>query len=207
MRMTRVRAAIAWGVISACGLAPLAAQQSPRPPVPASPPAASTSQKDASPAPSGQPESAGLLRVDVVVSRFSGDKRLASLPYTLYATIGSGASLRLSQNVPIVTSVGDQKNYNYQELPTKIDFVSSRERSDGRYEYQLNLSTNFFYAVPQSPDAKLPVAPATDRPVFGDYTISNRLISRDGQTLTFSIATDRVTGETIRAEVTVTAVK
>lgn len=176
-------------------------------PVSVSPAPAAAANAPAAP----KPESSGLLvRVDVVVAGLQGEKKLSSLPYTLYATPGSNSSLRLGQSVPIVTSVGPASNpttpvgksVSYQSVGTNIDVSGFRVRSDGRYEMSLALSSSFVYAVPGGNSQQ-----AVDQPVIGSYTVNTPVIVRDGQTLSFSTATDKVTGETMRAELTVTAVK
>ena len=44
-------------------------------------------------------------------------------------------------------------------------------------------------------------------PVFKSFKTRNRLLLRNGQTRQFTAATDRVSGETVRIEVTLTVVK
>ncbi len=158
-------------------------------------------------------DSQGMVRVDVVISRFQGEKRTGNFPYTLYATIGTNSSLRLGQNVPITTSVIPQGNdkattpvtsYQYQDVGTNIDVGRLKTREDGRFEFDLTISASFFYAVA---GGEARVATTADRPVFGQYTVSNHLIATDRQLVPFSIATDRITGESFRAEVTITALK
>lgn len=157
-----------------------------------------------------KPESSGLLvRVDVVVIRLQGDKKISSLPYTVYATPGYNSSLRLGQQVPVVTALASAPNGNevsksvtYQSVGTNIDVNGFRVRSDGRYEMAIALSSSFVYAVPGSNTER-----TTDQPVIGSYTVNGPVIVRDGQTLSFSTATDKVTGETMRADLVVTAMK
>jgi hypothetical protein len=42
---------------------------------------------------------------------------------------------------------------------------------------------------------------------FRSFTMTNSMLMRDGQTVQFATATDKVTGETIRVDVTLSVVK
>jgi hypothetical protein len=44
-------------------------------------------------------------------------------------------------------------------------------------------------------------------PVIRSYRVDNMLVLRNGETTIFNVATDKVSGDTIRATVTVTALK
>lgn len=133
--------------------------------------------------------------------RLEGEKKIGSLPYTLYAVPGNNSSLRFGQSVPVVQGAG---SVSYQSVGTNIDVTGFRVRGDSRYELTLVASSSFLYPVPTSAGS----TPLTaGQPVIGTYTINTPIIARDGQTIGFSIATDKITGETMRAEVTLTAIK
>jgi hypothetical protein len=44
-------------------------------------------------------------------------------------------------------------------------------------------------------------------PVIRSYRVDNLLVVRNAETTTFNMSTDKVSGDTIRAQVTVTALK
>jgi hypothetical protein len=61
-----------------------------------------TQEKPAPPAPKPAPAAATPLKVSVVVSRFQGEKKLSSLPYTLSVNAGSRGTLRMGAKVPVM---------------------------------------------------------------------------------------------------------
>src|SRR5687767_10230569 len=103
-------------VVVACILvsAALSAQQKPQP-------AEAAREAAAAPAktPSEQPRAMMPARVQIVFSRFKGDKKVSSLPYTLGVTANERVktSLRMGMEVPL----GRMQSYNYKNLGTNID--------------------------------------------------------------------------------------
>ena len=135
---------------------------------------------------------------------------VSSLPYSLNALSGTSAKLRLGSNVPIPqssfaavnapTSVAPITSYSYQSVGSNIDCRVST-LSDGRYRLSLAIEDSSLGDTPgvEAGTAKLPV--------IRSYQFSTELILRDGQMATVNVATDKVSGETIRAQVTVTSIK
>src|SRR5580765_5363504 len=96
--MTRYIAALALTIAVAAAGAVRAQQPpapAPPPPVPATPP----------PVPAPPRMEGALLKVQVVVSRYQGEKKISSQPYTLSVTAnGPRATLRTGVQVPVPTS-------------------------------------------------------------------------------------------------------
>ena len=61
-----------------------------------------TQEKPAPPAPKAALAAVTPLKVSVVVSRFQGEKKLSSLPYTLSVNAGSRGTLRMGAKVPVM---------------------------------------------------------------------------------------------------------
>ena len=166
------------------------------------------------------------LELQVVVSRYQGDKRISSLPYVLSlktAPPGAGvvrsgppfgASLRLGSRVPIrtqiVTPASEGKpattsySVTYESVGMNID-CGATALEDGRFE--VTLTINESSVVTDAQDLK--ATPGTDNshPIFRSYQSTNTLFVKDGQTTQFTAATDRVSGEVVRVEVKLTVVK
>jgi hypothetical protein len=151
------------------------------------------------------------LEVQVVISRFQGEKKISSLPYTLAVNSDNiNAQLNVGANIPVPTTTftpaGSDKpaplvSYNYQNVGTNIDCrVTANE--DGRFE--LTLGVDESTVVTNADGASGSVAGV---PVMRNFKSRNRLLLRDGQTRQYTAATDRVNGETIRIEVTLRVVK
>jgi len=162
------------------------------------------------------------VEVQVVISRYQGDKRISSLPYVLSLKSslsstrfmpGTGASLRLGSRVTvrtqIVTAAADGKpaattnSVSYENVGMNIDCgVTGLE--DGRFEVTLTINESSVITDPQD----LKQTPGSDSyPVFRSYQSTNTLFVKDGQTTQFTAATDRVSGEVVRVEVKLTVVK
>ena len=165
------------------------------------------------------------LELQVVVSRYQGDKRISSLPYVLSLKTGPtsgatsqfrpgyGASLRLGSQVPVrtrvVTPAQDGKpattseTVNYQSVGMNID-CGAVALEDGRFEVTLTINESSVVTDPQ--DTKTP--PTSDGyPVLRSYQSTNTIFLKEGQTTQFTAATDRVSGEVVRVDVKLTVVK
>ena len=178
-------------------------------------------QQAAPPAP--KPEV--LLKVDVVLSRWLADKKTGSLPFTLLVnTPGSGsgyASIRVGVDVPTgtltslttvpnsstaqnpVTTATTRNNTDYRSVGTSID-CRSTQLADGRFQVNVNVQdSSIFNETPAGRGSVRSAAPAA----FQTFQMGNTLPMRDGQTLPFATATDKVSGEQLRVDVTLNVVK
>lgn len=162
------------------------------------------------------------LEVQVVISRYQSDKRVSSLPYVLslksglvttFRQPGQGAQLRLGSRVPIPTQVfappADGKpatttsSVSYENVGTNIDCAATA-LENGRFEVSITISETSVVSDPQD----LKAIPGSGvYPVFRSYQSTNTLFVKDGQTVQFTAASDRVSGEVVRVEVKLTVVK
>jgi hypothetical protein len=160
------------------------------------------------------------LELQVVVSRYQGEKRISSLPYVLSlksseVAIGfrgpsQGASLRLGSRVPIrqqvVVPAQDGKpatttsSVTYENVGMNID-ASASALEDGRFELTLTINESSIITDPGD------IKNTTGNPVFRSYQSTNTLFIKDGQTTQFTAATDRVSAEIVRVEVKLTVIK
>jgi hypothetical protein len=156
--------------------------------------------KPAPPPPAARPEVnrqvPPSVKVDIVLSRTNGNKTLSNLPYSLNVTEGSATHLRLGSQVPIPQG---GSSISYQNVGSGID-CDVRVLEDGRYRLALTMDDS---SVAEGPTPQgLP-----NMPVLRSYRVENLLVLRSGEATTFNVATDKVTGDTITAKVTVTALK
>ena len=163
------------------------------------------------------------LSVDIVVSRFQGDKKVSSLPYTLAVNAnelagnsvgGAGiAQLRMGANVPVPTLVAPKDivagpagpmpgPVNYQDIGTSIDCNAQRMK-DGGFQLRISVQDTSVYTNIQ--DKTTPTV--GEMPVFRKFSSTNMLVMKDGQTREFTAATDRVNEEVVRIAVTLRVVK
>jgi len=156
--------------------------------------------------------------IEVVISRYQGDKKISSFPYLLAVNAGpsvpgSGTKLRMGANVPVPTTTfspgvtADGKaaspivSYNYQNVGTDID-CSARPLGDGRFVVTVNVEERSVVQPTAGPGTTVNSAP-----VIRNFEAQNNLVLRDGQTRQFTAAADRVTGEVVKVDVTLKVVK
>lgn len=167
------------------------------------------------------------LKIQVVISRYQGDKKISSLPYSLSITGGGGsvaeniaagpsfigrANLRMGAKVPVAATsytpiaaggagVNPLVSYQYQDVGTNIDcHVWSVD--DGRFRVEITIEDSSVY-----PDEKDIPGTAKGNPSLRSFKASDSMLLRDGSTVQFTTATDKVSGETVRVDVTLTVVK
>ena len=151
------------------------------------------------------------LKLDVVISRQAGDKKISSMPYSLWLTANSPerqASLRLGVSVPVPTTVSAQakegekaeptRSFNYRDIGTNID-ASANSAAEGRFTVAITLTDSGL-------NSKGEPAPG-EAPMLRNFTSRFFLLLRDGQTATYMSATDPVTGETLKVDVTLSVLK
>jgi Flp pilus assembly secretin CpaC len=147
------------------------------------------------------------VKIDIVLSRSKGTTTLSSLPYSINAVEKERASLRLGSSVPIPTggSAGAPA-VSYQSVGSNID-CHVTALGDGRYHLTLAMEDSSLAESSAAQSTTSPVILAVPAPVIRSYRVETALILRDGQSSLFNVATDRVSGETVRAQVTLTALK
>jgi hypothetical protein len=214
----------ALAAVLALTLAPLSAQEQPpvlpTPGPPAAPPARPEPGPRPEPPPPAEPPGGrrgprplGIpLKVQVTISRFEGEKKTLSLPYSLLVNSpdsewGERTSLRMGIDVPIrlgPAGVGpDGKptaSYQYRNVGTRIDCRSSRYQD--RYFLDLTVEQSSLNNPSERASFVNP-----DIPVFRSFNSSFWGILRDGQSVTTVAAADPVSGESVRIEVSATAAR
>ena len=170
---------------------------------PAAPPAAKPSATPATP-----------LKLVVVISRYQGEKKVSSLPYTLSvnapgAPQSNHANLRMGAKIPVMTMampVLDGKQMaggpvQYQDVGTNID-CDATTLEDGRYRLSLSVEDTSIY-----PDAVADKGVVPGNPSFRSFRATDSMVLKDGGTAQFTTATDKVSGEIVKVDVTLTVVK
>jgi Flp pilus assembly secretin CpaC len=145
------------------------------------------------------------LRVQLVITRMQGDKKLAVLPYTLVVgTGGARTRMRMGVDTPVpvqMPSTPDsdkpRTSFQYKTVGTNID-CGAWVRDEGRYQLSIGVeSSSALPGVPGSGEA----------PLFRRFDTNVDAWLRDGQSLQTIASTDPVTGEVVKIDVTLTVVK
>ncbi len=166
----------------------------------------------AGPAPASPTKEGALLKVQVVISRYQGEKKISSQPYSLSVTAnGPRGTLRMGTQVAVPTgplpSGPDGKaapviSYNYKDVGTSID-CTARALDDGRYRLELSISDNSVAADDQGSQTFMKGVPQ-----FRNFQIAGETaVLRDGQSAQLTTATEKVTGETVKVDLTLTVAK
>jgi hypothetical protein len=162
------------------------------------------------------------LRVQITISTFEGEKKISSVPYTLSVTAVRTAPSKISQlrmgtKVPLPATkppsvdgkplteipgmVAGGGPVTYHEIGTNID-CAAWLADDDRYELSITVEDN---SIPRDEAAR--VAKTQGPPLIRSFRLHNRVILRDGQSTQFTAATDRISGETVRVDVTLNVAK
>jgi type II/III secretion system protein len=151
------------------------------------------------------------LKLQIVISRFEGEKKISSMPYTLSANAGRPASLRVGARVPVASTsftpiatggagVNPLTSFQYQDIGTNID-CSTTALEEGRFRVELTVDDSSVYPEDQGR------ATNTDKPSFRSFRATNSLVLKDGQTSQFTTGVDKVTGVVTKVDVTLTVVR
>ena len=153
------------------------------------------------------------LEIEIVISRFQGDKKISSVPYVLAVNAEGGESrLRMGTDVPVYNTAftpvpgGKEtpqalRSYNYRSVGTNIT-SSARSAPENRFELNLAVEDSSVYTGTEKT-----VPGGEGMPVFRSFNSSNTLLLRDGQTRQYTAAVDRVSGEVVKLDVTLRVVK
>ncbi len=146
------------------------------------------------------------LRVDVLLTEYAGEKKLNSLPYTLYVGASdyphglhaTNAFLRMGVRVPIL--VGDEKiAANYTNVGTNIDCDAASVSQD-TYRLQLTVNRTAIY----SPDSEVTAGEpfhVGGQPILRDFESRFELSLHDGQSGEGLSATDPFNGHLLKVTV------
>jgi len=155
------------------------------------------------------------VKVQIVISRYQGDKKISSLPYTLSVNANEVAgrnvtTLRMGAQVPIVSyqmpaAVSKEQQVptiQYRDVGTSID-CSATSTDDGRFRVYISIDDSS--VLTEEPGAAQSLA--MGRPTFRSFRNSETLSLKDAQSTQLTAATDKLNGEVVKVDVTLTVVK
>jgi hypothetical protein len=161
------------------------------------------------PAPQAEPAPAAFsaLRVEIVLSRLDAKgSPVTRTPYlfSLSTPAGSNCRLRMGAEVPVPQG-GPDGTVSYRGIGTNIDCSVRQVAPDGRFQIGITIEESSVFGN----DMIEPSAAAKfgNMPIFRSYQSINSVVLRSGESARFTAAADRVTGETVTAEVTLTVLK
>lgn len=148
------------------------------------------------------------LKVTVIFSEYDGEKKLSSLPYTLFLKASEDHSfgkVRMGVRVPIWTG-GKESAIQYQDVGSNID-CTARVIGDNRFLLDLVLERSSIYSTREEHSADQRPDEQPHQPLVRQFRANLALVLRDGQTTQSTMATDPLNGHIIRVDVTLNVVK
>jgi len=166
------------------------------------------------------------VRIDVMLTRLQGEKKISSLPFSLLANAtdnrrgAQSVSIRLGIDVPVGattetenrtdpagggvsrSSASTSTRTQYRSVGTDID-CSSERLDENRFSVRVSISDSSIY----SPDGGGKALKDSGPLAFRTFSTRNTVVMRDGQTVLFGTGTDKISGETLKIEVTLHVVK
>jgi hypothetical protein len=130
------------------------------------------------------------LKVQVVLSKYEGDKKVGSLPYTLAVTANdpNGINLRIGSEIPVP---GENGSVRHLMVGTIIDCLAT-SMDDGRFTLEVRIQDS---SIMERRNAEV-------APTLRTFATSNLVVLRDGQSTQFLSAADKLSGEVVRVDVT-----
>ena len=163
------------------------------------------------------------VRVTVVLARYQGEKRISSMPYVL-GVMASGygppqrTRLRMGTDVPVIqTAFGPppdgksatvpQTSYTYRNVGTSIDCTASYDQSIGGVFNLSLVVSDSSVGLDRGQKRESTSAVVPNLPAFRNFNSEFTAVLKDGQTMQYTSATDPVTGEVTKIDVTVSVMK
>lgn len=142
-----------------------------------------------------------ILKITVVLSRVNGEKKIANLPFVLLVTPNGGpTTVQMSSQVPIpITTVNEGKSvssYQYQNIGTNMNVQASPLEGGA---FSISLSVNDSQVLADSG--------TTGVGRMQSFTSSTKITLKDGGTIQYNAATDKMTGDVVKVDVTLNVIK
>jgi hypothetical protein len=155
------------------------------------------------------------LRVQLVITRLQGDKKVSSLPYTFVLSARPSSTcppahvrMRMGVDTPIPVTTFDDSDpkkpkgtsVSYRTVGTNID-CSADDLGDGRFKLSLMVENSSALAGDKA------AGDLAQFPLFRKFDTSLEPILRDGQKAETVTSTDPVTGEVVKIDVSLNVAK
>lgn len=152
------------------------------------------------------------LKVDVVFTKYQAEKKVGSVPYTLLVNADDRPTrLRMGIQVPLrYDTVGGKDvpgNVVYKSVGNNVD-CSAERLDDGRFKLMCSLEQSSIYSMDADKKTAGPAGEGSlSPPLIRTFSSEASLILRDGQSMQYTMATDPVSGEVLKVDVTLAVVK
>lgn len=141
------------------------------------------------------------LRLLIVFSRYQGEKKVSSMPYTL-AVSAPGRPTRLRMGIQVPIQVKDTPQY--RDVGNNLD-CSAEPVDGGRFWVACTLEQSIVYSAEgdrRAAGSAIGEVPLSSVPLIRNFRSEANLTLRDGQTALLLAATDPVSGEVLKVDLT-----
>lgn len=159
------------------------------------------------------------VKVQIVFTEFEGDKKVKSLPYSLYINApdapdwknSSFVKLKVGSRVPVYTG-GSTGNMTYLDVGTNVD-ARSAYTGEGRLSLYLRIERSWVEGGVSVPVAKSDSSASETPSGHFQEPIVRQLVSefdlklREGQPVESTMATDPISAKVFKVDVSFTIVK
>jgi hypothetical protein len=166
-----------------------------------------SAQEKGSPASPAAATTTTPLKLQVVMTRYDGDKKVSSMPYTTLINASepngkpSPKEMTMGVQVPLTVTANNVPTVVFKDVGVSIK-GNATSVGGGRYRLALFIEQAFVAVDPSSRQNGI-----TAGPVLRTFRDIVDVVLRDGQTTQTSSATDPVTGEVLKVDLTLVVVK
>ena len=149
------------------------------------------------------------LRVQVTISRFEGERKIAAMPYSLLVNAGdrdNRVALRIGVAVPIANVGKDGPPVTVHDIGTNMDCTAT-PADNGRFRITLALNYSSVYESDQRHLQATPPRAGDSAQLVRSFTTSFSMLLRNGESGQSLAATDPVTGEVMKIDVSLSVLK
>ncbi|MHB8486217.1 MAG: hypothetical protein ACYDCM_10905 [Candidatus Acidiferrales bacterium] len=160
-------------------------------------------------APSDQ--SISHVRIDLLLTEYDGQKKISSLPYTIYAESSprqrsaQSGSLRMGVRVPVPLNASPTSSFSYMDVGTNID-CNAWTLGEGAYDVLITVSRSSLYTPSQTETEGEQIHVANGM-VTRNFSTNFDLKLHDGETTDGTSATDPLNGHILKISVTLHVIK
>lgn len=156
-------------------------------------------------------QSISHVRIDLLLTEYDGQKKISSLPYTIYAESSPQqrrapeGKLRMGVRVPLPLNASPNSSFTYMDVGTNID-CNAWTLGEGAYDVFITVSRSSLYAPSQAETEGEQIHVANGM-VVRNFSTDFDLKLHDGQTSDGTSATDPLNGHILKISVTLHVIK
>lgn len=152
------------------------------------------------------------LKLQIVYARYLGEKKLSSVPYMLSVNADERPTrLRMGIEVPIQVATKDNVvQFQYKNVGNNLDCSAQGLDLGDRFRVNCTFEQSSVYSAEgdkRGAGSAIGDVQLGNMPLFRNFRSEANVVLRDGQTAQYTVATDPVSGEVLKIDVTLNVVK